>query len=233
MIRCLFFDAAGTLIELVEPVGQVYSRLAATRGIDADPAALQAAFMRSWQQTPPPVHPAGGSSPDDDRSWWSGLVRRSFDCVTVEPLPETEFVTLFDDLYRYFAQASAWRLFDDVLPALQALEQRFELHLISNFDCRLLSILGGLRILPHFRTWTLSSVVGVSKPHPRIFERALAAASVAAEHAVYVGDEVETDVVGATAAGMHAWHVKRPGADLLDLTEKLRAADYSCLQPPC
>jgi FMN phosphatase YigB (HAD superfamily) len=42
----------------------------------------------------------------------------------------------------------------------------------------------------------------VIKPHPAIFERALAELSVAAAQAVMVGDMLEMDVGGAQAAGI-------------------------------
>lgn len=48
----------------------------------------------------------------------------------------------------------------------------------------------------------LSSEVGKRKPHPAIFERALAEVGVRPERALFVGDRLEADVVGASRAGM-------------------------------
>ena len=45
-----------------------------------------------------------------------------------------------------------------------------------------------------------STVVGVAKPDPRIFEMALDAVAVPAAHAIHVGDTPGADVVGARAA---------------------------------
>ncbi|HKQ67538.1 MAG TPA: HAD family hydrolase [Methylomirabilota bacterium] len=47
-----------------------------------------------------------------------------------------------------------------------------------------------------------SSVVGISKPDPRIFELGLQAAGTAAEETVYVGDSYFVDVVGSRQAGL-------------------------------
>lgn len=47
-----------------------------------------------------------------------------------------------------------------------------------------------------------SSVVGVSKPDPRIFKLALEQLDVSPEHALHVGDIVAADVDGALAAGI-------------------------------
>lgn len=48
----------------------------------------------------------------------------------------------------------------------------------------------------------LSSKVGKRKPHPAIFERALAELGVEAEEALFVGDRIEADVLGASRVGM-------------------------------
>jgi putative hydrolase of the HAD superfamily len=47
-----------------------------------------------------------------------------------------------------------------------------------------------------------STVVGVAKPDPRIFEMALDALAVPAAHAIHVGDTPGADVDGARAAGV-------------------------------
>jgi putative hydrolase of the HAD superfamily len=52
-----------------------------------------------------------------------------------------------------------------------------------------------------------SHVVGIEKPDPRIFEVALTELGVGPENAVYVGDTVHFDVVGARAAGLAPVHV--------------------------
>lgn len=48
-----------------------------------------------------------------------------------------------------------------------------------------------------------SSVVGIAKPDPRIFDLALDALGVAPEHAIHVGDTPGADVDGARAADVH------------------------------
>lgn len=51
-----------------------------------------------------------------------------------------------------------------------------------------------------------STVVGIRKPDPRIWEAALAATRCAPENAVHVGDSLITDVAGARAAGITPIH---------------------------
>lgn len=48
-----------------------------------------------------------------------------------------------------------------------------------------------------------SSEVGLRKPHPEIFQRALVALEVPPERALFVGDSRNADIRGAKALGMH------------------------------
>jgi putative hydrolase of the HAD superfamily len=56
-----------------------------------------------------------------------------------------------------------------------------------------------------------SAEAGVAKPDRRIFERALAIASVPAAAALHVGDSLDADVAGARAAGIRAVLLVRDG----------------------
>ena len=56
---------------------------------------------------------------------------------------------------------------------------------------------------------TSSGSVGAEKPDPAFFRGVAAAAGVAPEDCVHVGDRVDNDVVAARAAGMQAVHVRR------------------------
>jgi putative hydrolase of the HAD superfamily len=51
-------------------------------------------------------------------------------------------------------------------------------------------------------TAVFSSEFGLRKPHPAIFERALAELDVAAGDALFVGDSLAADIAGAAAVGM-------------------------------
>jgi putative hydrolase of the HAD superfamily len=228
----LFFDAAGTLFKLAEPVGVSYSRWAEAHGLMLEPNALEHSFRRAWKQHPPNLLPVGSASPDDDRSWWRSVVKTTFETAGGTPLPDSVLEPLFVDLYDHFAQPGAWTLFSDVPHALERLSALAPLHILSNFDLRLNPILKGLGIARHFQTVTLSSQVGVSKPHPGIFSHALTKAGIPAHAALHIGDEREADLKGATEAGMFACLLDRPTFDLATLAEKLHSGDDSCLQAP-
>lgn len=220
--RLISFDAAGTLIQVSEPVGQTYARLAAAQGIAADPETLTAAFRTAWSTEPVPLRPEGQASPDDDRSWWFRLVGRVFAAVLGEPLAECRLAPLFERLYGHYARPEAWTLFDDVRPALEDLGRDHTLCVLSNFDRRLCRILAGHGLDRHFAAVILSSEVGASKPHPRMFAEALRRLQVPAAHSLHVGDDWRCDVEGARACGWQAFAVYRPGQGLGKLVEKVR-----------
>ncbi len=59
-------------------------------------------------------------------------------------------------------------------------------------------------LLEFFPIRVYSSAVGVCKPHPRIFEEALRQVGVNACDALFVGDIVRKDIIGAQRVGMRA-----------------------------
>ncbi len=73
---------------------------------------------------------------------------------------------------------------------------------ISNSNGSVRSILEETGLAAHLDFIIDSSVVGVEKPDPRIFQLGLREAGVAAAEAAYVGDLYSVDVLGARAAGL-------------------------------
>lgn len=217
----LFLDAAGTLFELAEPVGATYARIAAKHGVSMQAAAVDHAFRCTWKELPSPLHPEGQPPADDDRGWWRELVEQSFEKVLGEPLELAVLEPLFGELYEHFGHGGAWRLFDEVAEVLEGLQGRVRVFALSNFDRRLHGILRGLDIAHFFEGVILSSEVGASKPHPRMFEAALKEAGVLPGRSLHAGDEEKADVRGAQAVGIPVIHVKRPEVTLRDVAEKV------------
>lgn len=215
-IRCVFFDAAGTLIHLRESVGTTYSRLAVEHGVHASPEALDAAFKAVWKARQQPQH-AGLRPEDGDRSWWAALVAECFSRALGHEVPDDVMKPLFTRLYDAFADAELWQVYPDVVPVLEHLKGQVSLRMLSNFDHRLHGILQGLGLMPYFDKVVVSSEVGYSKPHPGIFAAAVAQTPWKADKCLHVGDERLADFEGAVSAGLHAFHVQRPDSDLREL----------------
>jgi putative hydrolase of the HAD superfamily len=229
-LQALFFDAAGTLIQPAEPVGQTYARFAQQHGIALEPKGIMQAFRAAWKETPPPFHPIDQPSADDDRSWWRALVGTVFAHMLGTPLAEDRLEDLFSELYQHYAQPQAWSVFDDVVPALSDLAQDHRLLVLSNFDRRLCRILAGHGLLRFFEHVILSSETGAAKPHPRMFQAALTACGCLPENSLHIGDDMNCDIAGAQSCGIHAFQVKRPQNGLEVLVQKVRSGAYSGLR---
>ncbi|KQQ47558.1 hydrolase [Duganella sp. Leaf126] len=109
---------------------------------------------------------------------------------------------------RFHALRNTVTLFDDVLPALQALGAMLPLGVITNGNADLELI--GLH--HHFKVAIASHSFGRAKPDPGIFLAACQAMGVAPETAIYVGDDLRLDVQGAQAVGMRAVWMNRHGS---------------------
>ncbi len=57
-------------------------------------------------------------------------------------------------------------------------------------------------LTPCFDAWVFSVDLGVRKPHPAIYEHALATLDIPANEALFVGDRVREDIVGPRSAGI-------------------------------
>ncbi|UCE86250.1 MAG: HAD-IA family hydrolase [Deltaproteobacteria bacterium] len=199
-LEAVLFDAAGTLIEPREPVGEIYARLARSHGVALPPERLQDAFARVLRSTAPSVE----ADPAREREWWRGIVRATFRAADGRARFR-DFDAYFDALFERFAAPDAWRVRPGGRPALAALRARgLRLAVLSNFDQRLPGLLAGLGLAAEFEAVVIPAVAGAAKPDPRIFAFALRQLGVSAERAVYVGDDAEQDVRAARAAGLWA-----------------------------
>jgi putative hydrolase of the HAD superfamily len=104
---------------------------------------------------------------------------------------------------------SSWRLFDDVIPVLDALIDR-PLGIITNgTDVQQRGKLERTGIADRFAVILTSEAVGVGKPDLRIFVQAAETMNIAPGRCVHVGDDWMRDVEGARGAGFRAVWVDR------------------------
>jgi putative hydrolase of the HAD superfamily len=106
----------------------------------------------------------------------------------------------------FFEARHAVTLYDDVLPALERLASRHRLIAVSNGNAELHRV-----GLDRFFAGSVSARLhGVAKPDPSIFLAACAAANASPHRVLHLGDDLDTDVDGALAAGLHAGWICRP-----------------------
>ncbi len=189
-IRAVTFDVGGTLIDPWPSVGHVYAEVAVRHGLrDLDAEQLNREFALAWRSK---------TSFDYSRPAWAELVAKTFNhCV--EP---GEQVPFFDDIYARFAQPDSWRIYDDVVPAIEILIDRgIELGIVSNWDERLRPLLKSLKLDRFFRVIIISHEIGFCKPSPVIFNEAARKFTCQAGSILHVGDGQVDDRDGGRQAG--------------------------------
>jgi len=217
LIKVIFFDAAGTLIHLVEPVGRSYARIAKGLGATKCEEMFEESFFEAWKKMPA-RSPKQKAYEEDDKLWWRDLVFRMLSQMQLTLNQEI----FFEEAYRYFAKPEAWKLFEEVELVLENLQREgFRLGVISNFDSRLFHLLDSYNISPRMERIIVSSQVGAEKPQSEIFHYALQVFGVKGEEALHVGDHAQEDYAGAKAAGLQAFLVQRPEFDLKKVLARL------------
>jgi len=95
-------------------------------------------------------------------------------------------------------------LFDGAEDILKYLQKKYKLHIITNGFEEVQHIkIKNSGIASFFSTITTSEEVGVKKPNPLVFEKAMQKANVNASASVMIGDTFEADILGAEVVGMH------------------------------
>jgi putative hydrolase of the HAD superfamily len=199
----VFLDALGTLVELQPPAPRL-RRLLAEAGHDVDEERAAAGF--GAEITYYLAHHLEGSDPvalDGLRDRCAEAMREGLG------LPGLDHATA----RRVMLGALEFTPFGDVAPALRELRRAgHTLVVVSNWDCSLPDWLRPAGILDLVDGVVSSAVVGAAKPDPAPFRRALELAGVEPGEAVHLGDSVDNDVAGATAAGVRALLLDRAGA---------------------
>jgi putative hydrolase of the HAD superfamily len=136
-------------------------------------------------------------------------IRDVFQAPSLTDADADRLMREFLDIYE-----SSWRLFDDVLPALDALGDR-PLGVITNgTDRQQRGKLERMGIAHRFAVVLTSETAGLGKPDPRIFVQAATSLNAAPERCVHVGDDWMRDVEGARRAGFAAvWLGRRRERD--------------------
>ena len=204
MIRAVFLDALGTLVELEPPWISLRRRIPARVSDERLEAALRGemAYYRDHAH-----EGRDDASLADLRERCAALVSEQ---IGVE-LTAEELV----DAIRFEA-------YPDAAPALRELRDRGEtLVAVSNWDCSLPDVLDRVGVGELLDGSVSSAAAGARKPDPAIFELALELARVGPDEALHVGDTREEDVEGARAAGIRSLLIDRDGngGDISSLKE--------------
>lgn len=146
-------------------------------------------------------------------------LRRAFDAIEYEI--NDELIDLLS--VEYIGKLSTFNnLIPNTIEILNYLKPNYKLHIITNgFEEIQRKKLKSSNILDYFDKIVNSEMAGVKKPNPRIFKLALEMAAVRPESAVMIGDNIEADILGAQAVGLHALHFNAHNDPLHDYCDMI------------
>ena len=192
-LRAVLFDAGNTLVfldywRMAEGVGAALDLPLTGAGLAAHASGAARAMER-----------ASGSDQERASAYLEALFR-------LAGVPAARMGEVRDCLRRMHGERHLWCSVQEQTPAALARLRAagIRLGIVSNSDGRVEQALLAAGLREYFDVVIDSSVLGVEKPDPAIFQAALQALSVAPEEALYVGDLYEVDVIGARAAGIEA-----------------------------
>jgi putative hydrolase of the HAD superfamily len=195
-LECVLFDAVDTLLAPAPSFQGRFVAVAAEHGVPLEEAAVDAAIAAAAREA---AWPEDWTDPATQRTFWLGFYRD----VLTGLGHQGPGLELAEALFQAFSDPAAYRLFDDVRPALDELAGRgITLGLVSNFEPWLDEILALQGIDGRFAAVAVSGKLGVAKPDPRIFKAALDQAGADPGATVHVGDQLVNDVAGAAASGI-------------------------------
>jgi putative hydrolase of the HAD superfamily len=204
----ILFDVGGTLLRFnLDLLARAYVEAAAPLGLRLDFARARTVVATLERELPTRQQNRPISLEEDNgQIFWDKFYADGFSRLGVK----ADMSAAAALIRERFQRAEFEMLFDDVIPALDALRARgYALGILSNFSANLEDILRKLGVHHYFSFFVVSAIAGMEKPDPEIFELALRAANRPRAEIVYIGDSIFHDVEGARQAGIDAILVDR------------------------
>jgi len=204
MVKALFLDAEGTFLLFNPSLGEIYQRLWKEFGVEVLPEEaskrMRQIFKRIFKEELQP--PLNGR-----------VCKEAWQKVFYQAFSEYQGLKVFEEVfhraYQFFASpecVSVAPFFRDFVHEVKA--RGLKLAVISNWDCRLYSILEGHGLLPFFDGVFLGCEVGYLKPHQEIFLKALSHFKIQPAQALMMGDTLEDDILVPQSLGMKTFFIK-------------------------
>ncbi len=212
----ILFDMGYTLVDF-EPAQEVIVQealraIGAERSLDDINAAVQVVFGEFYRDAETRTFPA---SEEYDRQAQAWLGRSMLAQLGLEP-DEATLRRYSDALESRYSRPGVLRPYPEVVEVLEALRgQGYRLGIISNWSWNLRQRVAQVALEGYFEVVWASAYAGCNKPHPAIFDQALAQMpppALSPGRVLYVGDNYRHDVRGARNAGLDPVLLDRDGA---------------------
>lgn len=188
-MRAVVFDLFGTLLDNLEPEGWKAAFGEIAQHLGAEPDEFWQGWIDGYSSR------MNGSLQDDDRVF--------------APISTALGLRVSDEQLRIAARMrdefmqSCMRIKHDAVACLEALSERgYSLALATDCSSRTPSLLDQTALGAFFPTRAISAELGVTKPHPAMYEHVLEGLGVSGDDCWYVGDGNSHELVGAKRHGM-------------------------------
>lgn len=200
--KAVFLDAGGTLIRERASRARIYARTARSRGLAVSDDEMAQRMYRAHQELPRTLD---GAFRYTER-WFRRFMEHIF--IQGLGLEHGQLAGVQAELWARFRDPATFELAPGARELCEWLSASgVRVAVVSNWSEPLPEILAGLGLAHALDAIAVSAVEGVEKPDPALFERArlrLPHPQPAPGDIVHLGDRVDTDVVGARAAGLRA-----------------------------
>jgi putative hydrolase of the HAD superfamily len=207
-LRAVFLDIGDTVMRPNPSWEHIYAIAFEEQGVEVELEALRDALRAAYHHGGWGFE--GGFEPSEETSYRRTVEidQMAISELGLGPMPDS----FFRRLSELFLVVSNWHVFPDVMPALDALQERgLTIGAVSNWVWQLPELMHSLELVSHFDFITASARVGFEKPHPEIFRHALEQAGAKPSEAIHVGDHLDADVAGARGVGIGAVLIDRRG----------------------
>lgn len=217
-IRALIFDVNGTLIDILTDEGmeEIYRSLRhflALQGIDMERGQIRDLYfrlMKEQQSASPERYPEY----DAVAIWRTIIAAHGSGYTQSLPAAKLQQMPLFlAEMYRSISRKRL-QLYPYVLETLNRLQSRYLMAIVT--DAQSAYARGELHkvgLLDYFSPIVISGDYGYRKPDARLFHKALESLGVAAEHTLFIGNDMYRDIYGAQQAGMKTLMYNSPQGD--------------------
>lgn len=211
----VFLDVGGTLVDFDPQYHVPVYRYLTEKGYEVTEKAIVRAINKQFGEVDRPNYAKGLLKPNYDR-----LLREI-------GVSSPEHNNLIRELEQLNLLTNRYRLYPDVIPFLTEVKNLgYKVVLITNASPSIYTVISNLGLQDYVDGIIASCDLGIMKPSPHIFHRAV---EVAGSWGVHIGDVYEVDYIGAERAGLKGILLDRYGYydDIMninkikDLTEAL------------
>jgi HAD superfamily hydrolase (TIGR01549 family) len=210
----VIFDVGGTLMGYLP--GAPFQQFLAQAGLpsdEADARALQKRFATIMAANRDGAQGIGADG-EEILAFWRIILAKLW--------PDRP--DLAQEMFQWLRAGRFDQLFDDSIPALEALhDMGLRMGILSNFTSDLEGVLRRLGIRGYFDFVVVSALVGLAKPDPRIFHLAIAQAGRPRQRLLYVGDHIGDDVEGSNAAALDVVLIDRKDRQVQAACRRIRS----------